>query len=98
MPDADWTTLEPVDLGWPEHWVEAFLAEQTEAISTCLGTVLPHSIVWRQLADIDLVFLATNSDQAILVELKKQKGGHAKDAVCQLARNVSKAKRMLRLH
>lgn len=96
--DIDWQTLKPVDLAWPEHWVEAFLAEQPGAISACLGLPLSKPIVWRQLADIDLVFMAAESDEAILVELKKQRGSHAKDAVCQLARNVSKAKRLLRSH
>jgi hypothetical protein len=90
--------LAPLNLAWREHWTEAFLATQARALPDCLGEPSAGISVWRQLADIDLVYTDKENGTAILVELKKQRGSNAKDAVCQLARNLSNAKRVLASH
>lgn len=90
--------LSPLNLGWREHWTEAFLAAQPHSILTCLDEPLDSIMAWRQLADIDIVYLNPDGGSAILVELKKQRGSNAKDAICQLARNLSNARRVLAPH
>jgi hypothetical protein len=90
--------LVPLNLAWREHWTEAFLANQARALPDCLGEQSVGITVWRQLADIDLVYINTEKGSAILVELKKQRGSNAKDALCQLARNLSSARRVLAAH
>jgi hypothetical protein len=90
--------LVPLNLAWQEHWTEAFLASQARALPDCLGESSAGFTVWRQLADIDLVYINKEKGTAILVELKKQRGSNAKDALCQLARNLSDARQVLASH
>ena len=91
----NWAKLEPIDLDWREAWIEAFLARNKTAIPKCLGANTSQT-VQRQVADMDLVFVDSISCVVTVVELKKQGGSHAKAAVCQLARNFDKARRVVR--
>jgi len=88
--------LTAIDLQWREAWIEAFLAHHPWAIPTCLGDTSKPISVYRQMADMDIVFVNQECHVATCVELKKQDGPNAKDTICQLARNFSKARRVLR--
>jgi hypothetical protein len=92
---ANWSDLTPIDLDWPEWCVEAFLATYASAILACLDEPDAALIVLRQINDIDLVLLDSARDLVTLVELKKQDAPGAMDAVCQLAYNFAKARRIL---